>query len=52
MVALRWVLTILLVVAWFVGYAVAHVGGTLINLLLLAALVLFVWNVLSTPRSA
>ncbi len=52
MAAVRWVLTILLVVAWFLGYVVAHVGGALVNLLLLAALILFVWNVLSTPRSA
>ncbi len=46
-----WALIVVLVVAWFVGYVVAHVGGALVNVLLLLALVMLVWNLLVTPRS-
>lgn len=51
MTAVFWALIVVLVVAWFVGYVIAHVGGALINILLLLALVMLVWNLLYTPRS-
>jgi hypothetical protein len=43
-------LVVLLVVFWLIGF-IAHIGGGLIHLLLVVALVLFVFNLL-TGRGA
>jgi hypothetical protein len=51
MAAAVWAIIVLLVVVWFFGYVIAHIGGAFINLLLLFALVLLVWNLLFYPRS-
>jgi C4-dicarboxylate transporter len=50
MVGLIWGLITILVVLWLIGFAL-HVGGGLIHLLLVVALVLFVFN-LVTGRGA
>lgn len=45
-----WTLFAVLLVLWLLGL-VAHIGGALINLLLVVALVVLVANVLSRGRS-
>jgi C4-dicarboxylate transporter len=50
MVGLLWGLITILFVLWLIGFAL-HVGGGLIHLLLVVALVLFVFN-LVTGRGA
>jgi hydrogenase-4 membrane subunit HyfE len=50
MVGLIWSLIVILFVLWVIGL-VAHIGGGLIHLLLVIALVLFVFNLL-TGRGA
>ena len=47
---LLWTVIVVLVVLWAIGLAV-HIGGGLIHLLLVVALVLFVFNLL-TGRGA
>jgi hypothetical protein len=48
MVSLLWLLVVVLVVLWAVGYAVNI--GSLIWLLLVAALVVFLFNLMIGPR--
>jgi hypothetical protein len=50
MVSLIWGIIVVLFVLWVIGFAV-HIGGGLIHILLLIALVLLVFNVL-TGRGA
>ncbi|MDT5295529.1 MAG: hypothetical protein QOJ76_2409 [Acidobacteriota bacterium] len=45
-----WTILIILVVLWLVGL-VAHIGGALIHLLLVVALVIFVINLLTGRRT-
>jgi len=49
MVALLWLLIAILFVFWVVGFLVAHIAGPMIHLLLIVALVLLIWNLIS-PR--
>lgn len=44
-------LAVILIVAWLLGFGVFHVAGSLIHLLLLVALVSFVWHLLSGRKS-
>ena len=44
-------LAIVLLVAWVLGWAVFHVAGGLIHLLLVIAVVVFVFNLISGRRS-
>jgi hypothetical protein len=46
MSGLLWTIIVVLFIAWIIGFAVAHVGS-IIHILLLAALVLLVWNLIS-----
>ncbi len=48
MVSLLWLLFIVLLVLWFIGYSIAW--GAFINLLLLVALVILILNVISGVR--
>ena len=50
MAGLLWALIVLLFVFWLVGFLVVHVTAPLIHILLIVALVLLVWNLLS-PRT-
>jgi hypothetical protein len=47
---LIWSLVVLLVVLWLIGF-IAHIGGGLIHILLVIALILLVFNLL-TGRGA
>jgi hypothetical protein len=44
-------LAILLVVAWLLGWAVFHVAGGLIHLLLMVAVVVFLFNFFTGRRA-
>jgi hypothetical protein len=44
-------LAVVLVVAWILGWGVFHVAGGLIHLLLVVALVVFLFNFLSGRRA-
>jgi Flp pilus assembly protein TadB len=46
MVALLWVLIVLLLVVWVVGFVIAHIVGPIIHLFLIVALILLIWNLL------
>ncbi|MFN2527749.1 MAG: lmo0937 family membrane protein [Candidatus Baltobacteraceae bacterium] len=50
MAGLLWTVIVILFVLWLIGFAV-HIGGGLIHLLLVVALILFVVNLL-TGRGA
>lgn len=47
MAGLLWTIIVILVVLWLIGFLFVHVGGGLIHILLVVALVLLVWNLLS-----
>ncbi len=47
MAGLLWAIIVILVVLWLVGFLFVHVGGGLIHILLVIALILLVWNLLS-----
>ena len=44
-------LAIILLIAWILGFGVFHVAGGLIHLILLVAIVSFVWHLFSGRRS-
>lgn len=46
-----WTIIVILFVLWLIGF-VAHVGGSLIHLLLVIALVVFIINLLTGRRTA
>jgi hypothetical protein len=50
MAGLLWTIVIVLVVLWLLGFAL-HVGGSLIHLLLVIALIVLIYNML-TGRGA
>ena len=52
MAGLLWVLIVLLAVIWVFGFLLAHIASPLIHLLLLVALILFIWNLVSSPRQS
>jgi hypothetical protein len=45
-----WALIVVLVVLWLLGF-VANIAGGLIHLLLVLAIIVFVWNLLTNRRS-
>jgi Family of unknown function (DUF5670) len=45
------VFAIVLLVAWFLGWAVFHVAGALIHLLLLVAVVVFIYRLITGRRT-
>ena len=51
MASLLWALIVILAVVWFFGFLVVHIASPLIHLLLLVALVLFVWNLFASPKT-
>jgi hypothetical protein len=51
MASLLWTIIVVLFVLWLIG-VVVHVGGALIHLLLVVALVLLVFNLLTKGRAA
>jgi hypothetical protein len=45
------ILAIIFLVAWALGFAVFHVAGGMIHLLLVIALISFVWHLFSGRRT-
>lgn len=45
-----WAIIVVLFVLWLIGLVV-HIGGTLIHLLLVVAVVLIIWNLISGRRA-
>ncbi|HLW46651.1 MAG TPA: lmo0937 family membrane protein [bacterium] len=46
-----WALFVILVVLWLLGYLAFHVTSGLIHLLLVVALIVLVWNLLTGRRA-
>ena len=46
-----WTLCVILLVLWLLGFSF-HVGGGLIHLLLVIAVIVLVWNLLTGRRTA
>ena len=44
-------LAVILVIAWLLGFGVFHVAGALIHLLLLLAIISFVWHMVTGRRT-
>lgn len=44
-------LAIILVIAWILGFGVFHTAGALIHLLLLLAIISFVWHLVTGRRT-
>jgi hypothetical protein len=51
MAALLWVLIVVLAVIWLFGFLLAHVASPLIHLLLVVALILLIWNLITGSRT-
>jgi hypothetical protein len=51
MATILWTIIVILFVLWLIGF-VAHIGGGLIHLLLVVALVAIVFNLLTGRREA
>ena len=45
-----WTLVVVLVVLWLLGF-IGHIGGGLVHILLVLALIVIVYNLLSSRRS-
>ena len=45
-----WTIVVVLVVLWLLGF-VSHVGGSLIHILLVVALIVLIYNVVAGRRS-
>jgi hypothetical protein len=43
-------IAVILVVLWLLGFLVVHVGGGLIHILLVIAVILVLWNLISGRR--
>ena len=44
-------IAIILFVLWLLGAFVVHIGGGLIHLLIVAAVIVFLWNLITGRRS-
>ena len=45
-----WTIAVILVILWLLGFLVVHVGGGLIHLLLVAAVIVVIWNLVAGRR--
>lgn len=45
-----WTIAVILVILWLLGFMVVHVGGGLIHLLLVAAVIVVIWNLVAGRR--
>jgi Family of unknown function (DUF5670) len=49
--SILWAIVVILIVLWLLGFLVAHVGGGLIHLLLVIAIIALVYNVVVGRRT-
>ncbi len=47
MAGLLWAIIVILVVLWLIGFVFVHVGGGLIHILLVIAIIILIWNLLT-----
>jgi hypothetical protein len=50
MVSILWAVAVLMVVLWLLGFLVVHIGGPLIHLLLVLAVIAVVYNLVTGRR--
>ncbi|MBO0749744.1 MAG: lmo0937 family membrane protein [Porphyrobacter sp.] len=46
-----WTIAVILVILWALGFLAFHVGGGLIHLLLVIAVIVVIWNLIAGRRS-
>ena len=46
-----WTIAVILVILWALGFLAFHVGGGLIHLLLVLAVIVIIWNLFTGRRS-
>lgn len=46
-----WTLAVILVILWALGFLAFHVGGGLIHILLVIAVIVVIWNLVTGRRS-
>jgi hypothetical protein len=46
-----WTIAVILVILWVLGFLAFHVGGGLIHLLLVLAVIVVIWNLVTGRRS-
>jgi hypothetical protein len=46
-----WTLAVILVILWALGFLAFHVGGGLIHLLLVLAVIVIIWNLIAGRRA-
>ena len=46
-----WTIAVILVVLWLLGFFVVHVGGGLIHILLVIAVIVVLWNLIAGRRA-
>jgi hypothetical protein len=46
-----WTIAVVLFILWILGFGVFHVAGALIHILLLAAVIAILWNLIAGRRS-
>jgi len=46
-----WTIAVILLILWALGFLAFHVGGGLIHLLLVIAVIVIIWNLIAGRRS-
>ena len=46
-----WTIAVILVILWLLGFLAFHVGGGLIHLLLVLAVIVIIWQLVTGQRS-
>ena len=46
-----WTIAVILVILWALGFLAFHVGGGLIHLLLVLAVIVVIWNLITGRRA-
>jgi hypothetical protein len=46
-----WTIAVILVILWALGFLAFHVGGGLIHLLLVIAVIVVIWNLIAGRRA-
>jgi hypothetical protein len=45
-----WTIAVILLILWALGFLAFHVGGGLIHLLLVIAVIVIIWNLIASRR--
>ena len=52
MTGLLWALVVILVIAWVIGFILVHVASFAIHILIIAAIIVAIWNLISSRGRA